>query len=672
MLNPVFIYSSWRTSSTWIWKKFRDLPDAHAYCEIYHEGLTSANMGSIAKISPRAWKASRHPDSAPYFLEFTPLFSPGGQGVRGMTPDLVLEQMFPPRGASLGASEMDYLNGLITLAESGKKIPVLTCTRNLGRAPATRLSFPNGVHIVTVRNLWHQWMSFCEQHLLGNSYFLEQIDHIILTTITEDPILAHLRERFTPTDDLHAGEPPPERLLYAFIGLHLYMYGRAFQAADLIVDINRLAINSCYRRDTENKIHELTGLPLDFSDISSRIEYGPTPLPCLEELRANVEPLFLVACDGTGISADDEAESELRYIVNELYEESMKYGFYTKSLRSEHSKMVETLNQTSDKLIETTTDLKERDRHIQFHMETLNNQSIAIANHEKLFIAINETLSSHEGTISSHVEELTNRAKDIISEGRKNEELQDRVRHLEYKLEKGPLRIRQLLRHPKAYARETFGLKSEQKPNHYPLLRNGYVDEVGECRISTGWMLRQPRKAFLLILRHPRKVFRYVVRHPKKTLTLKGCYSLKTDERSHLAQAESEITKLLGPEDYIHKAPPIGGIELFDFSWYQNQHETKFLTLEDAYNDYVNNGWRKGRSPHPLFDITWYLTNNPDIANSGIEPFTHYLNHGSNEGRDPHPLFNLRWYLKENPQAIESNLEPLYHFTKVANFIEAL
>ncbi|MEY3894780.1 MAG: hypothetical protein RLZZ214_299, partial [Verrucomicrobiota bacterium] len=176
MSKPVFIYSSWRTASTWIWKKFRDQQNAYAYCEVYHAELASADIVSITKIGPQSWNASRHPDAAPYFLEFTPLFTPGKQGIVGMTPDLVLEKMFPPIGEALQEEETAYLKRLIAVAESADKTPVLTCTRNLGRALATRLSFPDGVHIVTVRNLWHQWMSFCNQHHLGYSWFLEQID----------------------------------------------------------------------------------------------------------------------------------------------------------------------------------------------------------------------------------------------------------------------------------------------------------------------------------------------------------------------------------------------------------------------------------------------------------------------------------------------------------------
>jgi len=83
----------------------------------------------------------------------------------------------------------------------------------------------------------------------------------------------------------------------------------------------------------------------------------------------------------------------------------------------------------------------------------------------------------------------------------------------------GTLRLRQLVRHPKSFIRESIGLKPLRKPHHAPHLKNGFVDEAGACGLSLRWIIRQPSKAAQLLLRHPRKTIRFVVRHPSKFFT---------------------------------------------------------------------------------------------------------------------------------------------------------
>lgn len=628
MSKPVFIYSSWRTASTWIWKKFRDQKNAYAYCEIYHDELASGDMESITKIGPQSWKASRHPDSAPYFLEFTPLFSPGKKGIEGMTPDMVLEKMFPPVGDSLRQEETDYLNRLITVAESAEKIPVLTCTRNLGRAMATRLSFPDGVHIATVRNLWHQWMSFCNQHHLGYSWFLEQLDQILRAAPANDPMLAHIIQRFPPAQDLSPGNPPTARLFYAFIGLHLYLYARAFQAADLVVDINRLADDSCYRREIETRIYELTDLPVDLSDVSCRIEYGPTPIPSLQELRAHIEPLMLVAYASTKIKADDKAGCELRRIVDELYDEVKNYDFYTSSLRNEYIKMAQACNRTRTESVEFASRKEDGDNHRQLHTEALNRHSanldsqqgtlsghtttlhtfediiaghtVALKNNSETLISQSTALQSHAGTLNSHATALDIHARTLVDQSvelkayseklqthtrtlatheqklvsraasldvakRKNLELETRIRRIERRFDKGPLHLRQIFRHPMAFASDVLGLKKRSGKIRFSHLKEGYVDENKSAYLSLNWILRQPGKASILFSRHPRKALRFILRQPKKFLAAglnKSADANKIKAPQELKQVSVTFNDPNFTGLYIHRKPLFVAVDL--------------------------------------------------------------------------------------------------------------
>ena len=65
-LLPVFIHSSFRTSSTWIWSKIRQLAITTAYYEVFHEDLQSFTPAAIGALVGNSWP-SRHPAVAPYF-----------------------------------------------------------------------------------------------------------------------------------------------------------------------------------------------------------------------------------------------------------------------------------------------------------------------------------------------------------------------------------------------------------------------------------------------------------------------------------------------------------------------------------------------------------------------------------------------------------------------------
>ncbi|MFT3990103.1 MAG: glycosyltransferase family 8 protein [Luteolibacter sp.] len=84
--------------------------------------------------------------------------------------------------------------------------------------------------------------------------------------------------------------------------------------------------------------------------------------------------------------------------------------------------------------------------------------------------------------------------------------------------QKGPSRLRQLFRHPKAWIRETFGLREKADVTRFTHLKNGYVDERQLVPLTISWLIRQPRKGLILFARQPRKTFRFMIRHPKKFL----------------------------------------------------------------------------------------------------------------------------------------------------------
>jgi hypothetical protein len=131
---PIFIHSSFRTSSTWIWSKFRADPGVLAYYECFHEDLDSISAAGIEALRPNHWE-SGHPGMDPYFREFIPLLRRKG-GVAGFDRSMAFDRFFPTDGydGSLSVAETAYVERLI--ARCGEN-PVLPASARLaGCAPS--------------------------------------------------------------------------------------------------------------------------------------------------------------------------------------------------------------------------------------------------------------------------------------------------------------------------------------------------------------------------------------------------------------------------------------------------------------------------------------------------------------------------------------------------------
>ncbi len=241
-LLPIFVHSSFRTGSTWLWSKFRHNPRFYAYYEFYNEALASLDLATIAH-SARDWP-SRHPVEAPYFLEFAPLLREQG-GVRGYDPAMAFAEFFPAAHAREGdcfAAQRDYVGLLIDTARKLGRIPVLTCTRSLARVDRLKQMF-GGLHLGLRRNLLHQWFSYSNQALNGNPYFIGTIVDTVFAD-TDDRVMAVLRRfmrdnRMQPADA--AALLPDDNMFICFAVLHIYLDFLGERDADAVIDLGDLA-----------------------------------------------------------------------------------------------------------------------------------------------------------------------------------------------------------------------------------------------------------------------------------------------------------------------------------------------------------------------------------------------------------------------------------------------
>ena len=263
---PVFIHSSWRTASTWLWQKLRQAPTTIAYCEIFHERLSACTIPDLRANDFAKWD-SKHPAGAPYFLEYASLIGADGR-VRGYEPRMALQAFLPEGGVrgALSPSERAYVEGLIASARDRHRVPVLTDTRTLGRFSALARAFP-GRHVLLVRNLFHQWASYTEQWADGNPYFLDMLFATVRASLA-DPFVKLVADWF---DD---GDRSPENpaVFQLFLLFHLYLYAHAHDDADLVVDVNAIAADPDHRLAVERTLGDCVGAPVDLSDI--RVAFG--------------------------------------------------------------------------------------------------------------------------------------------------------------------------------------------------------------------------------------------------------------------------------------------------------------------------------------------------------------------------------------------------------------
>jgi hypothetical protein len=293
--NPVnttdrayFIHSGWRTGKTWFALLFRHFPKLMWFYEPFHEGLATLTAAKAVQLSPGSWP-SGHPGAASYWREYVPLIRKTG-GVRLYHREMAYDWFISEGGlrGQLRSEELKYLSFLRRYAARRGHVAVFSFARSLGRIHSIRQSL-RGTHIVIVRNLWHQWVSFLHQWELGNPYFLYKFLAVIDTA---DPFFAYLHQCYPKLDALsvsscdradgaaqgkRAGEiltTLSDRDIFSiFVAVHVYLYMHGRSCADLLVDTTKLTRDAAYLKDTTARLRELTGLQLSLTDARADIKF---------------------------------------------------------------------------------------------------------------------------------------------------------------------------------------------------------------------------------------------------------------------------------------------------------------------------------------------------------------------------------------------------------------
>jgi hypothetical protein len=260
-----------------------------------------------------------------------------------------------PRG-QLSQAEIDYVARLIDHAERLKKVPVLTDTRTLARVTGLKTAF-GGLHIVLYRNIFRQWASITEQAWNQNDGFM-QMTRAQLLVNRHDLVISKLVDVFS-LDDFSVRNP---NSFYLFAGLQLYLYSRAVDSADVIIDVTRLAREPEYRVGVEKRLGA-QGIDVDFSGAKSTIAFSLCPF---DESRCKewFGVLENLICE----SATTAGRQFVADAIADIMEEFSKYEFYAGTLRS----ALETANDVIQTELERLSVVEKRQRN---ELEILRSRS---------------------------------------------------------------------------------------------------------------------------------------------------------------------------------------------------------------------------------------------------------------------------------------------------------
>lgn len=194
-----------------------------------------------------------------------------------------------------------------------------------------QLAIIPGFHILAYRNLFQQWCSYTSQYLSGQPFFFCTIRKTIEAN-QHDPFLKRLRDLF-PLDDVSIES---SKYFHCFLLLHLYLYAQAADSADLVIDVNRIAVDDAYRTDIERQIVEKTGVAVDLSDAKNTIAFSVANLGRFEDVVCELEALGDLVIASAPSSTGREIVCKC---LADVISEYKQYDFYARALAAECSRL---------------------------------------------------------------------------------------------------------------------------------------------------------------------------------------------------------------------------------------------------------------------------------------------------------------------------------------------
>lgn len=370
----VFVYSCFRAASTWFWSRLREHRELCCYYEVFNEQLQQLSLAGIPAVRPENWR-SRHPDSGPYLTEFVPLLGTT-RGIFGFPTESPLGSRFIGRAGIEGPLDRDveaYLARLIETAAASGRLPVVTCTRMLGRAAGLRMAFA-GTHILLVRNLFEQWNSVYGQLRSGNDYFLRMVFNQ-LSFGRQDRFFSYLMSMFDDHDlerfENWMRDENSDALFCCYVVSRIYLLLITRRHCDLVVDVTALG-NPDSRAETEAALFRLLDMRVDLGNFEQRVDYPKRIIQSPADCRMMINELLERCLSELDASADErEYAHRLVQVTWDAHGAFMAYTSGARELIGQDALRIAELGAAADTLSNRAHELENQVARYEREVEAL-------------------------------------------------------------------------------------------------------------------------------------------------------------------------------------------------------------------------------------------------------------------------------------------------------------
>lgn len=304
--KPIFIHSLFRTGSTYLWNKFRQVDRYYCYYEPLHQVMAKLTPENIDFMMTRDFNSVHHPEIEKYYLhEYKSLLKEGQTGIPYFKKEFSYDQFCMNEENPALKRYIDYL-----VESSGEKIPVLKFNRTAFRGEWFKKNYPGSLNLYLVRNPRDQWQSYHDLYRRTNydGFFLMDL---IIAGLNKDkrdflplsgniPLVCCPHSQQDTENDFYRivlGIYPDEEKYFIFYYIWFNSFIKNALHSDLIIDINRLSRDPVYNKRVTLFLKEWGIDDIDFSDAgieeySSYVLSPKTMAKIEEEVRRISLPSF--------------------------------------------------------------------------------------------------------------------------------------------------------------------------------------------------------------------------------------------------------------------------------------------------------------------------------------------------------------------------------------------
>ena len=242
----LFVHAWFRSSSTWFWAKLRKDSAVCAYYEPLNEELPRWSPERLRQGPTQAFEGDKHPDiDRHYFHEYLSLIE---AGALQFDPALSYGRYYLDAD-STDSLLKNYLTRLISAAQGQGKRPALCFCRSQMRSLWMRHNF-GGLHLCQIRNPWDQWRSFGRHAYFKNTTLLTafELDRNFPGCFDHVPNFSAMRADWQRGQNFRYLDID---CLAVFCAIWFASSAQALSASDLVIDVDRLAIDPRSRGETE-------------------------------------------------------------------------------------------------------------------------------------------------------------------------------------------------------------------------------------------------------------------------------------------------------------------------------------------------------------------------------------------------------------------------------------